>query len=279
MSTSTRSLPTSAKPASSPEGTRAQPPSSTPATSLPAHSRRRSSRPTSPRLASMLKPRHSRSPPCSPRPPPPAHRSTSRAGPGPPITPTLTTSSTCCSKAAPSSRHLQDEAVRRKLAAAAQLTGPQRYLTYGKLDLEIARDAAPLIAYANPPEHEFFSARVGCQTYAFTDSTSPTSASDTRHDDHRVANENRVKQANQVPRASPRPTSLSPRERTDGDHNPTPAARQRRVLARRDQLASAGRSMPTPAAVRGRPVPTARLPLRQELRKLGATASSLLVWT
>ncbi|HYB29899.1 MAG TPA: ABC transporter substrate-binding protein [Solirubrobacteraceae bacterium] len=62
---------------------------------------------------------------------------------------------------------LQDQAVRRELAAAAQLAGPRRYLTYGKLDLEIARDAAPLIAYANPPEHEFFSARVGCQTYAF----------------------------------------------------------------------------------------------------------------
>ncbi len=60
---------------------------------------------------------------------------------------------------------LQDQTVRRELAETAQLTGPQRYLTYGKLDLEIARDAAPLIAYGNPPEHEFFSARVGCQTY------------------------------------------------------------------------------------------------------------------
>ena len=60
---------------------------------------------------------------------------------------------------------LQDPVVRRKLAAAARLSGPQRYLTYGQLDLDIARDAAPWIAYATPRLHEFFAARVGCQTY------------------------------------------------------------------------------------------------------------------
>ena len=37
---------------------------------------------------------------------------------------------------------LEDPVVRRKLAAAARLTGPQRYLTYGQLDLDIARNAA-----------------------------------------------------------------------------------------------------------------------------------------
>jgi hypothetical protein len=59
----------------------------------------------------------------------------------------------------------EDPVVRRKLAAAARLSGPQRYLTYGQLDLDIARNAAPWIAYATPPLHEFFAARVGCQTY------------------------------------------------------------------------------------------------------------------
>ena len=60
---------------------------------------------------------------------------------------------------------LEDPVVRSTLAAAARLSGPQRYLTCGQLDLEIARNAAPWIAYANRPFHEFFSARAGCQTY------------------------------------------------------------------------------------------------------------------
>lgn len=60
---------------------------------------------------------------------------------------------------------LEDRVVRGQLAAAAQLTGPNRFLTYGRLDLEIARDAAPWVAYANPERHELFSARIGCQTY------------------------------------------------------------------------------------------------------------------
>lgn len=58
-----------------------------------------------------------------------------------------------------------DRAYQRQLARAAQLTGPNRYLTYGKLDLDLARNAAPLIAYANTGSPDFFSARIGCQTY------------------------------------------------------------------------------------------------------------------
>jgi YVTN family beta-propeller protein len=54
---------------------------------------------------------------------------------------------------------------RRRLDAAARLTGPARYLAYSKLDLDLARDAAPLIAYGNSSSVDFFSARVGCQTY------------------------------------------------------------------------------------------------------------------
>jgi YVTN family beta-propeller protein len=58
-----------------------------------------------------------------------------------------------------------DPAYQRKLAATAQLTGPRRYLTYSKLDIDLARNAAPLIAFGNSSSSDFFSARVGCQTY------------------------------------------------------------------------------------------------------------------
>jgi ABC-type transport system substrate-binding protein len=58
-----------------------------------------------------------------------------------------------------------DPAYQRKLAAAARLTGPERYLTYGQLDLDLARDAAPLLAFDNLTEHDFYSARIGCQTF------------------------------------------------------------------------------------------------------------------
>ena len=56
----------------------------------------------------------------------------------------------------------------RELAAAGQLSGPQRYVAFGKLALRLARDAAPIVAYGNEPSEEaFFSPRIGCQTYSF----------------------------------------------------------------------------------------------------------------
>jgi len=58
-----------------------------------------------------------------------------------------------------------DPAYRRKLAAASRLSGPKRYLTYGRLDLELARDAAPLAAFDNLFDDDFFSARIGCQIH------------------------------------------------------------------------------------------------------------------
>lgn len=60
---------------------------------------------------------------------------------------------------------LNDPAYQRRLAATAQLSGPQRYLTYGALDLDLARNAAPLAAFGNPSSNDFFSQRIGCQTY------------------------------------------------------------------------------------------------------------------
>ncbi|HTX32329.1 MAG TPA: ABC transporter substrate-binding protein [Solirubrobacteraceae bacterium] len=58
-----------------------------------------------------------------------------------------------------------DPGAQQKLAAAERLTGPQRYLTYGALDLDLARNAAPLAAYGNLSSHDFFSARIGCQAF------------------------------------------------------------------------------------------------------------------
>ncbi|HKO28737.1 MAG TPA: ABC transporter substrate-binding protein [Solirubrobacteraceae bacterium] len=58
-----------------------------------------------------------------------------------------------------------EPAYQRRLAAAARLSGPQRYLTYGALDLDLARNAAPLAAFSNPSSNDFFSARIGCQIF------------------------------------------------------------------------------------------------------------------
>lgn len=59
----------------------------------------------------------------------------------------------------------RDRGYQRKLAAAARLSGPRRYLAYGALDLDLARNAAPLAAFGNLSTNDFFSARIGCQTY------------------------------------------------------------------------------------------------------------------
>ena len=48
---------------------------------------------------------------------------------------------------------------------AALLAGDERFDRYGRLDLEIARDAAPLAATTNSNERDFFSERTGCQLY------------------------------------------------------------------------------------------------------------------
>ncbi len=61
----------------------------------------------------------------------------------------------------------EDPAWRARLAAAAQLTGAERYLTYARLDATLARDAAPLVAFGNLSSYDFFSARMGCQAFGF----------------------------------------------------------------------------------------------------------------
>ena len=58
-----------------------------------------------------------------------------------------------------------DPAFNRRLHAAARLSGAQRYREYGRLDADISRNAAPLVAFANENRIDFFSARMGCQVY------------------------------------------------------------------------------------------------------------------
>jgi ABC-type transport system substrate-binding protein len=53
----------------------------------------------------------------------------------------------------------------QKLEAAARLSGPRRYRTYADLDVELARNAAPWVALANPTNRDLFSPRMGCQLY------------------------------------------------------------------------------------------------------------------
>jgi class 3 adenylate cyclase len=61
--------------------------------------------------------------------------------------------------------YFNDPTYNQKLAAAARQSGPRRYLAYVKLDAELTRDAAPYAALWNGSETDFFSARMGCETY------------------------------------------------------------------------------------------------------------------
>jgi ABC-type transport system substrate-binding protein len=61
-----------------------------------------------------------------------------------------------------------DPVYRRRLAETAQLSGPRRYLAYAKLDADLVRNAAPLAAFGNLSQDDFFSARIGCQAFGLT---------------------------------------------------------------------------------------------------------------
>jgi len=45
---------------------------------------------------------------------------------------------------------------------AAGLRGRARYTAYGNLDIQLARDAAPIVSYAFAKEPTLVSKRVGC---------------------------------------------------------------------------------------------------------------------
>ena len=61
--------------------------------------------------------------------------------------------------------YFDDPAFDRKLRTAAALSGPNRYRSYGRLDLELVRDLVPAAAFATDASRDFFSARIGCQVY------------------------------------------------------------------------------------------------------------------
>jgi len=52
-----------------------------------------------------------------------------------------------------------------KLQRVARLSGEARYRAYAALSVELARDAAPWVAYATGTSRDLFSARVGCQVF------------------------------------------------------------------------------------------------------------------
>jgi YVTN family beta-propeller protein len=61
--------------------------------------------------------------------------------------------------------YFDDPGFNRRLDAAARLSSPARELALGRLDVQVARTAAPWAALASNRRHDFFSARVGCQRY------------------------------------------------------------------------------------------------------------------
>jgi len=61
--------------------------------------------------------------------------------------------------------YFDDPGYIEKMHAAARLSGDARLQAYGDLDVELARDAAPLAAWVNDNDRDFFSSRIGCQVY------------------------------------------------------------------------------------------------------------------
>jgi ABC-type oligopeptide transport system substrate-binding subunit len=49
----------------------------------------------------------------------------------------------------------------RRIARAASLSGQERYRAFGALDVDLARNAAPLATYMTDNDRRYFSARVG----------------------------------------------------------------------------------------------------------------------
>jgi peptide/nickel transport system substrate-binding protein len=61
--------------------------------------------------------------------------------------------------------YFDEPAFNRSLDAAKALSGPRRYIAYGRLDVDLARREAPWAAFSNETAHDLFSARMGCQVY------------------------------------------------------------------------------------------------------------------
>jgi peptide/nickel transport system substrate-binding protein len=61
--------------------------------------------------------------------------------------------------------YFDDRQLNRAIDRAQRLEGAARFDAYGRLDVEVARREAPLVAYANLNARVFVSSRVGCVTY------------------------------------------------------------------------------------------------------------------
>jgi ABC-type oligopeptide transport system substrate-binding subunit len=61
--------------------------------------------------------------------------------------------------------YFNDPTYIKQMEQAAGLSGPERSAAYGKLDLNLAKNASPLAAWDVDNERDFFSARTGCQLY------------------------------------------------------------------------------------------------------------------
>ena len=61
--------------------------------------------------------------------------------------------------------YFNDPSFNSKMNAAARLSGAKRYSTYGQLDIDIMKNAAPWAPRNNFNSRIFVSKRVGCFTY------------------------------------------------------------------------------------------------------------------
>ena len=60
---------------------------------------------------------------------------------------------------------VNDPTLNRRLAEAALLSGPRRYSTYGRLDIDIMRTVVPWVPLFVPTVREFVSSHVGCYLF------------------------------------------------------------------------------------------------------------------
>ncbi len=65
----------------------------------------------------------------------------------------------------PNFSNFNDPVYNRKLETAARLSGSARYDAYARLDADLTRNAAPIVAWATSASQDLFSARIGYQTY------------------------------------------------------------------------------------------------------------------
>jgi ABC-type oligopeptide transport system substrate-binding subunit len=61
--------------------------------------------------------------------------------------------------------YFHDAATERALDAAANRRGAARVAAYGRLDVRVMREQAPVVPLFNPLQRDFVSARVGCYVW------------------------------------------------------------------------------------------------------------------